>query len=87
MRRKSHEVVGLVKKPVELVKQCSNYQNAATFVWALQETIWKPECTEVNEILKQNNYLITDPFGSKWIQSKKEYSCKNVKLTSMETAV
>lgn len=37
-----------------------------------------------NEILKQNNYLITDTFGT---DKQKEYSCKNVKLTSMETAV
>lgn len=74
-----------MKKPVELVKQwCSNYLNAATFIWALQETIWKPECTEANEILKQNNYIITDLFDT---DKQKEYSCKNVKLTSMETAV
>lgn len=50
----------------------------------LQETIWKQVYTEANEILKQNNYLVTDLFDTdKW----REYSSKNVTLTSMEPAV
>lgn len=49
-----------------------------------QETIWKQECNEANEIQKQNNYLVPDLSDTdKW----REYSCKNVKLTSKETAV
>lgn len=44
----------------------------------------KQECTEVNNILKQNHYFATLYLfdTDKW----REHPCENAKLTSMETA-
>lgn len=62
---KPASVVPLVKKPVELAKwHCSNYLNMENS----KNLSEKLGCAEANEVLKQNNYLVTALFVTdKWI--------------------